>query len=338
MLNKQRLSARVSSLVEALTKRQELLNKLQNPELCCTNRREKEENETSLTLKHAILQTIKLYWRNNREYKKGMNGRLRQMCEYFGENTPIQRITTEKIAAYTHWLEANTKNRASTINKKVMTLSKVLRTAYNLGQTNRMPRMYKLPCKSQRIRYLTKQEEEVTLKLFKSMTSEAHVDAFQVLIDTGFRLSELWGLTSEHVNFDVNAINLWEGTTKNGKARTVPMTARVREIMTRRCKEYPGKLWPKGSNSWFEHQWNRVRLILNKQKDRTWVPHVLRHTCCSRLVQAGVNLFLVQQWMGHKSLAITQLYAHHSPEHLRIAGECLENFTAGISEKSNTTK
>ena len=40
------------------------------------------------------------------------------------------------------------------------------------------------------------------------------------------------------------------------------------------------------------------------------------HTCVSRLVQRGVGLKVVQQWMGHKSIQITLRYAHLAPSNL----------------------
>jgi site-specific recombinase XerD len=40
------------------------------------------------------------------------------------------------------------------------------------------------------------------------------------------------------------------------------------------------------------------------------VPHVLRHTCASRLVRGGLDLRRVQRWLGHHTLQATMRYAH----------------------------
>ena len=60
----------------------------------------------------------------------------------------------------------------------------------------------------------------------------------------------------------------------------------------------------------------------NRQKV---VFHTLRHTYASWLTQMGTDLYMVQKLMGHSSFAMTQRYAHLSPETLKKAVENFDN-------------
>lgn len=43
--------------------------------------------------------------------------------------------------------------------------------------------------------------------------------------------------------------------------------------------------------------------------------NTLRHTFASWAVIAGVDLYRVSKWMGHKSISTTEIYAHLAPEY-----------------------
>ena len=53
--------------------------------------------------------------------------------------------------------------------------------------------------------------------------------------------------------------------------------------------------------------------------------HDLRHTFATRLAQKGVDLYKISKLLGHKDIRMTQRYAHHCPESLRVGVEILES-------------
>ncbi len=67
-----------------------------------------------------------------------------------------------------------------------------------------------------------------------------------------------------------------------------------------------------------------MKCVMELEHDDQFIPHCLRHTCASRLVQRGVPILVVQQWLGHKTIQMTMRYAHLCPTNLEEAVKVLE--------------
>ena len=101
------------------------------------------------------------------------------------------------------------------------------------------------------------------------------------------------------------------------------MTLRVRNILESRRAGNPDKPFTIGRDQ-AERAWNWVRKEMGYGADSEFVLHALRHSCASRLVNAGIDLYVVKEWLGHSSIQITERYAHLNPAKFAHAVEVLE--------------
>jgi integrase/recombinase XerC len=143
-------------------------------------------------------------------------------------------------------------------------------------------------------------------------------------------LSELAGLSWADVDFSIRMVRV-KG--KGGRERVVPLgRVAIEALQAYREAQKDSALQKSGVQAA-----NREPLFLNRRggrlTDRTIArrlkkrvlaaglspavsPHALRHSFATHLLNAGADLRVVQELLGHQSLSTTQKYTHISLGHL----------------------
>ncbi|MEK4627353.1 MAG: site-specific integrase [Solibacillus sp.] len=185
---------------------------------------------------------------------------------------------------------------------------------------------------------------EQLIKFLKCMEQENNYKAFalfQLLAYSGMRKGEALALTWKDINFKTNEIHInkalsrgkdnkrYVKDTKTGDSRFIKMDTRTMNILSEWKKLQKKEYFALGVNTTQPKQLvfsNENNDLMQPTKTRTWLEQILkkydlpkitthgfRHTHCSLLLEAGVNIKEVQDRLGHSDIQTTMnIYAHVS--------------------------
>lgn len=265
---------------------------------------------------HTLGEVFKLVWKlrwHDDKHPESHDFHTRVLFRTIDPRTPVSEIDLDMIEeAVLEWAEEVS---GGTINRRLQHLNTMLKYACEKGWISEVPKMPKRRENKHRLRWLSEAEEGQVLSKCIELGLEDLADFIVCAIDTGFRRSEL--LNFESRDFFNGKLHLHRGETKNDEARSVPATDRVRIILQRRSNSR--KPFGCFDIRTLRAAWQKLRKAMDAMDDPEFVIHMLRHTCASRLVQNGVDLPVVQLWMGHKEIQTTMRYAHLAPNALQAA-------------------
>ena len=238
-------------------------------------------------------------------------------------NLQVNKITKQHIKKLMDYHRFTRKNSKQVTNTKVGYLKTVLDEMVEDGFIKDVSFPRRLKEKKQKVHYLTADMERELLSWLNCMQRNREAkDIIECLIDLGCRVNELLNLEKRFVDFDNNQINF--NDRKNDNAVAVPMTYRVKDILTYHC--YDLKDFDKVFSlnySELNAIWQKARKDLGYADKKFYTLHLCRHTCASRLVQRGCQLLLVKDWLGHEDIKTTMIYAHLAPKALHSIVEVL---------------
>lgn len=247
--------------------------------------------------------------------------RLARMVSLCGPETPVDGLETSTLDEVVKRLGDEGLGH-STINKYLSSLHRLLSWGKDRRWVSNIPVFPWLDEDNGRIRWITAAEEPRLLSL---LSPEVAV-LTRVAMATGMRRGELLSLEKQQV--EPHWIRLWK--TKTKVPRSVPIGKRT----------YQDVLWLLDNRMPTVHsiryQWQVAKISMNLVGDEWFTFHVTRHTCATRLVQANVNLRLIQQWLGHKRIETTIRYAQVSDSMLQDALARQEVFLGGVLDTSPT--
>ena len=191
---------------------------------------------------------------------------------------------------------------------------------------------------------LTKQQQENYLRFIQENGQDNYYDDIVILMGTGLRVSELYGLTKKDVDFKKRLIFIDHQLCRTAEkpyfvkspktssgVRCIPMSDVVYMALKRVAANrqsptvellvdgYSGFLFldkagmPKVAmhlENYMRGMQKKMERIYGKSFPRV-TPHVLRHTFCTNMQRAGIDVKSLQYLMGHSNVSVTlDVYTH----------------------------
>ena len=258
------------------------------------------------------------------------------------EKLRLEQIDVSLVEAFLDHLETERKSSPRTRNHRLATLHAFFRyvQAEEPAHMLQCQKILAIPLRRHArptVGYLSKEELAEILAQPDLRTSEGRRDAvlLSVLYDTGARVQELIDLSVGDVRLDTPAQLRLLG--KGRKMRAVPLMNNTIQLLRDHLQEKHLDRPEQFDKPLFQNARHQrlsrsgIRYILQKylirarsklpNLNRTVSPHTLRHAKGMHLLQSGISLDMIRDFLGHVDVKTTQIYARANLEMKRIALE-----------------
>lgn len=236
---------------------------------------------------------------------------VEELARYYRRSP--DRISTEEIRDYMHFLIVGKKLSYSSCNHKIVAINFFFREVVRRKVNLRVPmkRSGRLPEPLSR--------EEVA-RLLDAAENQKHRVLMMTAYSGGLRVSELVRLKPQDIHSDRMLIRVNQG--KGRKDRYTLLSQRLLDELRAYWRESRPESWLFPNQTRTDHMPTCTPArAFYRLKQRAGITHghgihTLRHSFATHLLEAGVDLRTIQILMGHTSLNTTVKYLHVTEKHL----------------------
>lgn len=284
------------------------------------------------------------------EIEKGLSSKtqenyhrfLKKFLYFLGKNNledlKPHQLTTDHIWKYRVFLSRQyipkTKKhlKKSTQNYYLIALRSLLTFLADRDILSLPPEKVKLPRrkKERKVNFLNLDQVEKLLNAPDTSTLTGLRDKviLETLFSTGVRVAELVVLNRDQIKIKKNIVDIETSIIGKGDyPRTIYFSERAiywlkKYLSTRKDKEKALFVNYRGKKRLGRLSTRSVERIIKKYTVLTGLPffttpHVIRHSFATDLLTKGADLRTVQEFLGHKNIATTQIYTHVTHKRLR---------------------
>ncbi len=254
----------------------------------------------------------------------------------------IDLLTADLIKEFLNWLEVERKCSISTRNQRLASIHSFFRymQCENPAGIYHFQQVISIPIKKTKTTVIQHLSPEIMKLILEqpdknSIKGRRDLTLLSVLYDTGARVQELIDIKVNDVHLDVTPLVSLTG--KGNKIRRVPLMKNTVALLLKYLSENAlNEEWKNQYPLFSNNQHNKlsregITYILNKYVKRARIksgiapikitPHVLRHSKAMHLLQAGINIIYIRDFLGHVDLKTTEIYARTDTETKRSAIE-----------------
>lgn len=232
---------------------------------------------------------------------------------------PIAAITTMDLRMY---LAQRCKNlRPSTTNTQIYTLRSFFKWLHEEGYIPLNPAL-KLKATKEPIRERKPLSQESVEIFRQTCITDREKALTEFIYSTGCRLSEVEGVDVAEINWHERTLSV---IGKGDKQREVCFSIKAKILMQKYLLSRKGNneaLFITSKSPFKRLGGRSIEREIEKIKIRSGLtenifPHLFRHTMATHCINSGMPIHILQELMGHSTVATTQIYAKVSKENIK---------------------
>jgi len=214
--------------------------------------------------------------------------------------------------------------RASTINKYLQVIQRVLKKAFQKGWINGLPSFEMCSVNNARTRWLTFEEAEKLSSILPSYLA----DMMNFTLATGLRESNVRLLRWSQIDIKQRTLLIDKDNAKNKRNLMLPLNQSAMTILSRQeaVNEY---VFNHRGKPLYRCQTTSWKKALKECGISNFRWHDLRHTWASWHIQNGTPLHELQALGGWSDIGMVLRYAHLATDNLKSAAERLDEVKRG---------
>lgn len=231
-------------------------------------------------------------------------------------NKPIYTLTATHIKSYALWL----------IQKKAASETRVHTTInalkFYFEHVQNKPQMFiEIPRPKKPVKLPSVHSTQQVEQLIAGLSNLKHKAMLMVGYAAGLRVSEIAGLKIADIDSARMVINI--RCAKGKKDRQVMLSAKLLDTLRAYYKMYKPKEYLFEGMSGGQYSIRSVQQVFELAKQKTGNNkkggiHSLRHSFATHLLEAGTDIRIIQELLGHNNIRTTERYTHVSIKNISL--------------------